>query len=120
MSGEDLARVLRRRYGYELVRQRGSHMTLTRSGDEESHSVTVPRHRALRVGTAARPLRLAHYERVGWVGGWLPGGGRLETGRYARGGGDGGTRVVASAVGVVRHGLARTPDRLTTNGVGKE
>ncbi len=51
MSGEDLARVLRRRYGYELVRQRGSHMTLTRSGGEESHSVTVPRHRALRVGT---------------------------------------------------------------------
>ena len=32
-------------------RQRGSHMTLTRTDDDESHSVTVPRHRALRVGT---------------------------------------------------------------------
>lgn len=51
MSGEDLARLLRRRYGYEPVRQRGSHMTLTRTSGEESHSVTVPRHRALRVGT---------------------------------------------------------------------
>lgn len=65
MSGEDLARLLRRRYGYEPVRQRGSHMTLTRTDGDESHSVTVPRHRALRVGTAARPLRLAHHE---WLG----------------------------------------------------
>ncbi len=51
MSGTDLAALLRRRYGYELDRQRGSHMTLTRSSGDESHSVTVPRHRALRVGT---------------------------------------------------------------------
>ena len=28
MSGEDLAAVLRRHYGYRLVRQKGSHMTL--------------------------------------------------------------------------------------------
>ena len=41
MSGEDLAGQLRRRYGYQHVRQRGSHMTLT-----ESHSVTF-RDRAL-------------------------------------------------------------------------
>ena len=51
MSGEDLAVLLRRRYGYQLVRQRGSHMTLTRISGDETHSVTVPRHRALRVGT---------------------------------------------------------------------
>ena len=51
MSGDDLAAVLRRRYGYRLVRQRGSHMTLTRIGGGASHSVTVPRHRFLRVGT---------------------------------------------------------------------
>ena len=31
MSGEDLAALLRRRYGYRMVRQRGSHMTLTRN-----------------------------------------------------------------------------------------
>ena len=40
MSGEDLAALLRRRYGYQLVRQRGSHMTLTRTDGDESHSVT--------------------------------------------------------------------------------
>ena len=51
MSGEDLAALLRRRYGYRLARQRGSHMTLTSTSDGGSHSVTVPRHRTARVGT---------------------------------------------------------------------
>ncbi len=57
MSGEDLAGRLRRCYGYELVRQRGSHMTLTRTADDESHRVSVPRHRALRVGTLGGVVR---------------------------------------------------------------
>ena len=51
LSGEDLAALLRRRYGYRLVRQRGSHMTLTGTGGGVSHNVTVPRHRTVRVGT---------------------------------------------------------------------
>ena len=51
MSGEDLAALLRRCYGYRIVRQRGSHMTLTLTVGGVTHSVTVPRHRAVRVGT---------------------------------------------------------------------
>ena len=51
LSGEDLAALLRRRYGYRFVRQSGSHMTLTGIVGDVSHSVTVPRHRAIRVGT---------------------------------------------------------------------
>ena len=51
LSGEDLAVLLRRCYGYRLIRQRGSHMTLTRTGVGGAHSVTVPRHRTVRVGT---------------------------------------------------------------------
>ena len=54
LSGEDLAALLRRRYGYRLVRQRGSHMTLTAAVGGVSHSLTVPRHRVLRVGTLSR------------------------------------------------------------------
>ena len=50
-SGEDVAALLRRHYGYRPVRQRGSHMTLTTTVGGVSHSVTVPRHRALRAGT---------------------------------------------------------------------
>ena len=52
LSGEDLAALLRRRYSYRLVRQQGSHMTLTGTVCGVSHSVTVPRHRTVRVGTA--------------------------------------------------------------------
>ena len=51
MSGEDLSALLRRCYGYRIVRQRGSHMTLTQTVGGVTHSVTVPRHRAVRVGT---------------------------------------------------------------------
>lgn len=51
LSGEDLATLLRRRYGYHLVRQKGSHMTLTATLRGVSHNVTVPRHRVIRVGT---------------------------------------------------------------------
>ncbi len=51
MSGEALAAVLRRRYGNGIVRQRGSHMTLALTVDGGTHSLTVPRHRALGVGT---------------------------------------------------------------------
>ena len=51
LSGEGLAKLLRQRYGYHLVRQKGSHMTLTATVGGISHSVTVPRHRVIRVGT---------------------------------------------------------------------
>ena len=51
LSGEDLAGLLRRHYGYRLVRQRGSHMTLAAAIRGTEHSVTIPRHRQIRVGT---------------------------------------------------------------------
>lgn len=51
LSGERLTILLRRRYGYSVVRQRGSHMRLVATGDSGEHRVTVPLHRPLRVGT---------------------------------------------------------------------
>ena len=51
LSGDDLARLLNRRYGYRLVRQNGSHMTLRTNFRGEEHSVAIPRHRAVKVGT---------------------------------------------------------------------
>ena len=54
ISGDDLARALRRR-GYEPTRQTGSHIRLTTSRNGEHH-VTVPRHRSLRIGTLAAVL----------------------------------------------------------------
>jgi len=54
ISGDDLAKSLRR-LGYEPTRQSGSHIRLTTSTNGEHH-VTVPRHRALRIGTLAGVL----------------------------------------------------------------
>ena len=51
LSGRDLAKRLERQYGYHVTRTKGSHMTVTRTTDTDQHSVTVPMHRELRLGT---------------------------------------------------------------------
>ena len=51
LSGMELAVLLRRRYGYILARQRGSHMRLTSNFMGYEHHVAVPRHNPIRVGT---------------------------------------------------------------------
>ncbi len=51
LSGERLAQLLHRHFGYRLTRQSGSHMTLTTTIEGSPQSVTVPRHRHLSVGT---------------------------------------------------------------------
>ena len=51
LSGMELAVLLRRRYGYNFTRQRGSHMRLTSVYMGYEHNVSVPRHNPLRVGT---------------------------------------------------------------------
>jgi len=49
INGEELARLLKK-YGYEVTRQKGSHIRLTAVLREEHH-ITIPRHRALKIGT---------------------------------------------------------------------
>ena len=51
LSGMGLAVMLRRRYGYNFIRQRGSHVRLTSAYMGYEHHVSVPRHNPLRVGT---------------------------------------------------------------------
>ncbi len=51
LSGEELSNLLVRWFGYQIVRNRGSHMSLVLKSGDKSHSVTVPRHRQLRIGT---------------------------------------------------------------------
>jgi predicted RNA binding protein YcfA (HicA-like mRNA interferase family) len=54
VSGKDLIKRLRR-VGYEVTRQRGSHVQMmTRKNGE--HHVTVPLHNPVRVGTLASIL----------------------------------------------------------------
>jgi predicted RNA binding protein YcfA (HicA-like mRNA interferase family) len=55
LSGEDLARALRR-YGYELTHQTGSHMRLTSKRKGTEHHVTIPAHSRLKIGTLSQIL----------------------------------------------------------------
>ncbi len=49
LSGEQLARLLRK-LGYQISRQKGSHMRLT-TNEPSEHHITVPNHNPLKVGT---------------------------------------------------------------------
>lgn len=51
LSGDQLARLLRRRYGYRIILQRGSHIRLARDVQGDEFFVTVPRHKELSIGT---------------------------------------------------------------------
>ena len=51
LAGKDLIQLLGRHYGYRLRRSRGSHMLATLTTLTGRHSVTVARHRVLKVGT---------------------------------------------------------------------
>ena len=62
ISGDELIRLLRRRYGYRAVRQRGSHVRLVTNIKGTEHHVSVPRHNPLKVGTLHSVLsRVAAY-----------------------------------------------------------
>ena len=51
LSGMELATLLRRHYGYNLISQRGSHMRLASTFMGYEHHVSVPRHNPLKVAT---------------------------------------------------------------------
>ena len=55
VSGEDLVRLLRK-FGYQPIRQTGSHIRLLSKFKVSEHRVTVPAHKQLRVGTLAEIL----------------------------------------------------------------
>jgi predicted RNA binding protein YcfA (HicA-like mRNA interferase family) len=50
LGGEELATRLGK-YGYQVVRQTGSHIRLTSTYKNTEHHLTIPRHKPLRVGT---------------------------------------------------------------------
>lgn len=56
LTGAELAALLRRHYGYEVTRQKGSHIRLTSTHRDREHHVTIPRHNPLRVGTLSGVL----------------------------------------------------------------
>lgn len=56
VSGARLVKALGR-LGYHVIRQTGSHLRLTRSGEGGEHHLTVPNHDPLKLGTLNNILR---------------------------------------------------------------
>jgi predicted RNA binding protein YcfA (HicA-like mRNA interferase family) len=56
VSGDELVRVLAK-FGYEVVRQKGSHVRLRHSSDPARNSITIPLHKEIAFGTLKRILR---------------------------------------------------------------
>ena len=50
LGGEELATRLGK-YGYQVIRQTGSHIRLTSTYKNTEHHLTIPRHKPLKVGT---------------------------------------------------------------------
>lgn len=50
LSGKQLVQLLNK-YGYQIVRQKGSHMHLTSKFHGSEHHICVPAHNPLRLGT---------------------------------------------------------------------
>jgi predicted RNA binding protein YcfA (HicA-like mRNA interferase family) len=59
LSGDDLIKALQK-VGYEVVRQKGSHIRLRHSTDPERKPLSVPRHQTLKRGLLHRILRDAN------------------------------------------------------------
>ncbi len=55
-TGRNLSKKLKK-YGYEQTRQSGSHIRLSRKEGTETHHITIPDHKPLRVGTLSSILR---------------------------------------------------------------
>ncbi len=56
VSGQQVVAALRR-VGYEVVRQRGSHMRMRHPTDPRRQPVTVPEHREIKSGTLRAVIR---------------------------------------------------------------
>jgi predicted RNA binding protein YcfA (HicA-like mRNA interferase family) len=54
LSGKDLIKLFKK-YGYEVTRQKGSHIRLTKQGANEHH-ITVPDHSPVKIGTINKIL----------------------------------------------------------------
>ncbi|NOR52720.1 MAG: addiction module toxin, HicA family [Candidatus Aminicenantes bacterium] len=50
VSGDELGKRLGK-LGYEITRQTGSHMRLTKITKEGDHHITIPKHKDLKLGT---------------------------------------------------------------------
>lgn len=58
-SGRAAVKILCNRFGFRVVRQRGSHIVLRKDGPDGAFGTVVPNHAELSLGTLRRALHLA-------------------------------------------------------------
>ena len=64
ISGRECVRVLCKHFGFEEVRQRGSHIVLRKKVTEGTVGTVVPDHKELKLGTLKGILKLAKISEV--------------------------------------------------------
>ncbi|HON78050.1 MAG TPA: type II toxin-antitoxin system HicA family toxin [Spirochaetota bacterium] len=62
LSGKEVINILQKK-GFEIVRQRGSHVSLQRILDKEEYNVVVPLHNELARGTLMSIIRQSGLEK---------------------------------------------------------
>jgi len=50
VDADSIIRLLEK-YGYIIVRQTGSHIRMSKKTDEGEHSITIPNHKPIKIGT---------------------------------------------------------------------
>ena len=59
ISGSECVKILCNRFGFKIVRQKGSHIVLKKKMDEVYIGTVVPNHKELKIGTLKGILELA-------------------------------------------------------------
>ncbi len=63
LSGEEIVKILVKYFGFEVARQRGSHVVLRKLVDGEKVVTVVPLHSEVKAGTLLGILKLAKIDR---------------------------------------------------------
>ncbi|EEB74034.1 type II toxin-antitoxin system HicA family toxin [Thermococcus sp. AM4] len=67
LSGEEVVKVLTKKFGFEVSRQKGSHVVLVKYVDGRKIGTVVPLHKELKAGTLIGVLRLAQISREDFI-----------------------------------------------------
>ena len=59
-SGKECIKILCNKFGFKIVRQRGSHIVLKKETQEGNIGTVVPNHKELKIGTLKAVLELAN------------------------------------------------------------
>ncbi len=59
VSGKDCVKILCNKFGFSVVRQKGSHIVLKKETSEGPVGTVIPNHKELKIGTLRNALKLA-------------------------------------------------------------